>query len=587
MKILTKYLIPYRIGLAVTIFLLLGQALSELLLPTLMSVIINEGIVRGVAEGTPQTTFILRTGALMLFVALIAGIASVCAGYIAPRIAAGAARDLRRDLFVKVESFSQSEFDKYSSASLITRCTNDVMQVQGLANVAMRLLVFAPLMGVGGVVMALSQSVSMSWIIALAVIVLLGLVAVLVAIATPKFKAMQNMVDTLNRVSRELLHGLMVIRAFGTQNHEMSRFDRTNSELRDVGIFVGRVMAVIFPAITLIMAGTQILVIWVGAHHIAGSGLQIGDMMAFMQYAAQVIFAFMMISMVLVMVPRALVSAGRIVEVLETELTLTDPAIPKEFSDSAQNGMVVFDNVSFRYPNAETDIIDGVSFTALPGQTTAIIGATGAGKSTIAQLTLRFYDVSSGSIIVNGLDVRQVRQADLRQRIGYVPQKGQLLSGTIASNIRYGRMAATDAEVKEAAKVAQALDFIQDKEGGFESEIVQGGGNVSGGQCQRLSIARALAKAPKILVFDDSFSALDNQTDANLREALKQHTESATVIVIAQRVGTIMDAEQILVLDKGKVIDRGTHDELLAACPTYREIAASQDIGETSGVGNG
>jgi len=290
---------------------------------------------------------------------------------------------------------------------------------------------------------------------------------------------------------------------------------------------------------------------------------------------------------VLVMVPRALVSAGRIVEVLETELTLTDPAIPKEFSDSAQNGMVVFDNVSFRYPNAETDIIDGVSFTALPGQTTAIIGATGAGKSTIAQLTLRFYDVSSGSITVNGLDVRQVRQADLRQRIGYVPQKGQLLSGTIASNIRYGRMAATDAEVKEAAKVAQALDFIQDKEGGFESEIVQGGGNVSGGQCQRLSIARALAKAPQILVFDDSFSALDNQTDANLREALKQHTESATVIVIAQRVGTIIDAEQILVLDKGQVVGRGTHDELLTTCPTYREIAASQGIGETSGVGNG
>jgi len=576
MSNLTKYLKPYWKGIALVLLLLLVQAMAELFLPTLMSDIVNEGVVRGMVEGTPQTAFILRTGGLMLAIALLAGAASMFAMYMAPRIAAGAARDLRRDLFNHVESFSQNEFDRFSSASLITRCTNDVAQVQGLANVTARMLVYAPILGIGGIAMALTRSVAMSWVIALAVVVLVGITVLITSIVMPKFKIIQRMVDTLNKVSREILHGLMVIRAFGTQTHEKGRFDGVNRDLRDTGLFVARVMAFIGPAITFVMAGTQLLVVWVGAQHIAASGLPIGDMMAFMQYSMQVIFAFMMVSMVLIMVPRAAVSAARINEVLEAKPAIADPESPRDFTDAAAQGRVVFDGVSFRYPGAEADAITDINFTALPGQTTAIIGATGAGKSTIAQLLLRFYDVTEGSITVGGEDIRQVLQADLRGKIGYVPQKGQLLAGTIASNIRYGKPSATDDEVREAASVAQALGFIEEKDGGFGAEIAQGGGNVSGGQRQRLSIARALAKNPEILVFDDSFSALDFQTDAKLRQALKQHTANATVIVIAQRVGTIMGAEQIIVLDEGRIVGRGTHEELLGTCPAYYEIASSQ-----------
>jgi len=558
------------------LLLLLVQAMAELFLPTLMSDIVNEGVIRGMVEGSPQTAFILRTGGLMLAIALLAGVASMFAMYMAPRVAAGAARDLRRDLFNHVESFSQNEFDRFSSASLITRCTNDVAQVQGLANVTARMLVYAPILGIGGIAMALTRSVAMSWVIALAVVVLVGITVLITSIVMPKFKIIQRMVDTLNKVSREILHGLMVIRAFGTQTHEKGRFDSVNRDLRDTGLFVARVMAFIGPAITFVMAGTQLLVVWVGAHHIAALGLPIGDMMAFMQYSMQVIFAFMMVSMVLIMVPRAAVSASRINEVLEAKPVIADPESPRDFTDAAGPGRVVFDGVSFRYPGAEADAITGITFTALPGQTTAIIGATGAGKSTIAQLLLRFYDVTEGSITVGGEDIRQVRQADLREKIGYVPQKGQLLAGTVASNIRYGKPNATDEEVREAVAVAQALDFIEEKNGGFDAEIAQGGGNVSGGQRQRLSIARALAKNPEILVFDDSFSTLDFQTDAKLRQALKRHTANATVIVIAQRVGTIMGAEQIIVLDEGRIVGRGTHAELLETCPAYYEIASSQ-----------
>jgi len=579
---LTKYLKPYWKGITLVLLLLLVQAMAELFLPTLMSDIVNEGVVRGMVEGAPQTAFILRTGGLMFAIALLAGIASMFAMYLAPRIAAGAARDLRRDLFNHVESFSQNEFDRFSSASLITRCTNDVAQVQGLANVTARMLVYAPILGIGGIAMALTRSVAMSWVIALAVVVLVGITVLITSIVMPKFKIIQRMVDTLNKVSREILHGLMVIRAFGTQTHEKGRFDDVNRDLRDTGLFVARVMAFIGPAITFVMAGTQLLVIWVGAQHIAASGLPIGDMMAFMQYSMQVIFAFMMVSMVLIMVPRAVVSASRINEVLQTKPAIADPESPRDFTDTAAQGRVVFDGVSFRYPGAEADAITDISFTALPGQTTAIIGATGAGKSTIAQLLLRFYDVTGGSITVGGEDIRQVRQADLRGKIGYVPQKGQLLAGTVASNIRYGKANATDDEVREAATVAQALDFIEEKDGGLDAEIAQGGGNVSGGQRQRLSIARALAKNPEILVFDDSFSALDFQTDAKLRRALKRHTANATVIVIAQRVGTIMGAEQIIVLDQGRIVGQGTHAELLESCPAYHEIASSQgaiDVG--------
>ena len=576
MSNLVKYLKPYWKGITLVLLLLLVQAMAELFLPTLMSDIVNKGVVRGMVEGIPQTAFILRTGGLMLAIALLAGVASMFAMYLAPRIAAGAARDLRRDLFNHVESFSQNEFDRFSSASLITRCTNDVAQVQGLANVTARMLVYAPILGIGGIAMALTRSVAMSWVIALAVVVLVGITVLITSIVMPKFKVIQRMVDTLNKVSREILHGLMVIRAFGTQTHEKGRFGGVNRDLRDTGLFVARVMAFIGPAITFVMAGTQLLVIWVGAQHIVASGLPIGDMMAFMQYSMQVIFAFMMVSMVLIMVPRAAVSASRINEVLQTKPAIADPESPRDFTDTAVCGRVVFAGVNFRYPGAEADAITDISFTALPGQTTAIIGATGAGKSTIAQLLLRFYDVTGGRIIVGGEDIRQVRQADLRGKIGYVPQKGQLLAGTIASNIRYGKANATDDELREAASVAQALDFIEEKDGGFESEIAQGGGNVSGGQRQRLSIARALAKNPEILVFDDSFSALDFQTDAKLRQALKQHTANATIIAIAQRVGTIMGAEQIIVLDEGRIVGRGTHAELLGRCPAYYEIASSQ-----------
>jgi len=572
---LIKYLKPYRWYLILTLLLLLAESMAVLYLPTLMANIVNYGIIRGVTEGTPQTAYILQVGSLMLVVTLLSGLAAVGAGYLAPRISAGAARDLRRDLFVKVESFSQKEFDSFSSASLITRCTNDVTQVQSLANVAARMLFFAPIMGTGGIIMAVSRSVSMSWIIALAVIVLIGFVVTIVPLVMPRFRRIQGMMDKLNKIARETLHGLMVIRAFGTQGHEKKRFDKNNQEILEISLFVSRLMAVVGPAMMFILSGTQMLVVWIGAHQIAGAGLQIGDMMAFMQYSMSVIFAFMMISMVMVMLPRAAVSAGRIVEVLETAPVITDPEEPVAFV-SSQQGIVAFENVCFRYPGAEVDAISDINFTAMPGQTTAIIGPTGSGKSTIAQLLLRFYDISSGRITVDGADIRQVNQADLREKIGYVPQKGQLISGTIASNIRYGRPDATDEEIAEVAEVAQAMSFIEEKPDGIEAEIGQKGGNVSGGQRQRLSIARALAKKPEILVFDDSFSALDFQTDAKLRRALREHAADTTVIVIAQRVGTIRNAEQILVLDEGRITGKGTHEALLESCPAYYEIASSQ-----------
>jgi len=577
---LLRFLKPYWPGIILIVLLLLGQAVAELYLPTLMADIVNQGIVEPViTESGYRTYFVLQMGLRMLGIALLAGGASIAVGYISPRIAAGAARALRRELFTKVENFSQAEFDKFSSASLITRCTNDVSQVQVLANVFPRMLLYSPIMAIGGITMALTRSVSMGWIIGLAVLILICLVVTIVSIVMPKFKIIQEMTDRLNKVSREILHGLMVIRAFGTQNHEKERFDKANVDLRDMGLFVGRVMAITGPAMTFLVGGTSILVIWIGGHQVANSNMQIGDMMAFMQYAMQVIFAFMMISFVLVMVPRAQVSAARIGEVLETKISITDPANPIQFSEiTAAKGLVELKNVYFRYPNAEVDALEDISFTAMPGQTTAIIGATGSGKSTIAQLILRLYDVTGGSISVDGVDIRQVTQAALREKIGYVPQKGQLLSGTIASNISYGKPDASEEEIAKAAEVAQALDFISEKDENFGFEISQGGSNVSGGQRQRLAIARALAKGPEILIFDDSFSALDFQTDTKLRKALKEYTGGATVIVVAQRIGTIMNAEQIIVLDEGKIVGKGTHNELLKSCPAYNEIAISQGI---------
>jgi len=465
--------------------LLITENMSFLYMPALMADIVNNGIILSVQENISRQYYIIQRGLVMLAVTLLSGLAAIGSGYLAPRIAAGVARDLRRDIFIKVEGFSQKEFDTFSSASLITRCTNDVQQIRELTNMSARLLFFAPLMGIGGVIMAINQSVAMSWIIGLAVIVLIGFTALIIPTVMPRFRQLQGLMDRLNKVARELLHGLMVIRAFSTQNHEIKRFDEVNREIYDIAVFVTRVMGVAGPIMTFILGGTQILVIWVGAQHIAASGLMIGDMMAFMMYAVQVIFAFMLLTMVLVVVPRAMVSAGRIAEVLETEPIISDPR-PDEavsfFKSESDRGLVKFENVSFSYPNAEANAIDGISFTAYPGQTTAIIGPTGAGKSTIAQLLLRFYDINNGTITVSGADIRKIKQSELREKIGYVPQKGQLISGTIESNISYGNPDASEDEIRQAAFVSQAIEFIDDKPEGLKAEIGQKGGNVSGGQ---------------------------------------------------------------------------------------------------------
>jgi ATP-binding cassette subfamily B protein len=525
--------------------------------------------------GKMQTDYILRIGLLMLLIALLGGVATILVGLYSSKIATGVARNLRKDLFSKVESFSNNEFDKFSTASLITRNTNDVTQIQMLLMIGIRILCYAPIMAVGGIIMALNKSTSMSWIIFVAVLTLLGLIAVVMTIALPKFKIIQKLIDRLNLVARENLSGLMVIRAFGTQQHEKNRFDVANKDLTKTMLFVSRVMVFMMPAMMLIMNGVTLLVVWVGAHQIADSTMQVGDMMAFMQYAMQIIMSFLMISMMFIFIPRAAVSAERIADVLETEVSIKNPVSPKSF-DLSKKGVLEFENVCFRYNGADEDALSEITFKASPGQTTAIIGSTGSGKSTIAKLSLRFYDVSKGRILVDGVDVRDVNLEALRDKIGYVPQKGVLLSGTIDFNLKYGKRDATDAEIAEVAKVAQATDFIEEKPEGYESTIAQGGGNVSGGQKQRLSIARALIKKPEILIFDDSFSALDFKTDSNLRKALKEHTGDSTVIIVAQRVSTIMNAEQIIVLDNGKMIGIGTHRELLKSCPEYYEIASSQ-----------
>ena len=524
---------------------------------------------------TSQRGYILRTGLLMLLIALAGGCAAILVGLFSARIATGAARNVRRDVFAKVESFSNREFDRFSTASLITRCTNDITQIQELFLHSIRIMFYAPIIGIGAIIMAINKSPSMSWIIVLALICLLGCIVILMIIAIPKFKAIQQLIDRLNLVTRENLSGLTVIRAFRAETHEKGRFDQVNRELTGTLIFISRLMVVMMPVMILIMNGVTLLVVWVGAHQIATSSLQIGDMMAFMQYAIQIVIAFLMISMMFVLLPRAAVSAQRVAEVLGTENSITDPDQPLTFPQE-KKGLLEFKNVHFRYEGAEEDALHNVSFTAQPGQTTAIIGATGAGKTTIANLALRFYDVARGQILVNGVDIRRVRQEDLRAVFGYVPQKGILLSGAIAENLSYGNSAASEKELTEAAEVAQIMDFISESPQGFAGEIAQGGANISGGQKQRLSIARALVKKPEIIIFDDSFSALDYQTDAALRRALKKHTVGLTVVLITQRVGTIMQADKILVLNKGRLIGAGTHRELLHSCPEYYEIASSQ-----------
>ena len=522
-----------------------------------------------------QNSYILRIGLLMLLVTLVSGTCTVIVGWLSARTAGGLARDLRRYVFKKVESFSSTEFDKFSTASLITRSTNDITQIQMVVIMIMRMVIYAPIIGVGGVIRAMGKSTSMWWIIALAVIVLLGLILTVFSISLPKFKSIQSLIDRLNLVTRENLSGMMVIRAFNMQNFEENRFDKANKDLTGTLLFINRLMVVMMPVMMLIMNGLSLLIIWVGAHQVAQSHMQVGDMMAFMQYAMQIVFAFLMLSMMFIMLPRAAVSADRIADVLETEPVIKDPQEPRLFPEPFK-GAVEFRNVSFRYPGAEEDVLHDISFTARPGQTTAFIGTTGSGKSTIVSLIPRFYEVTEGVIYLDGVDIREVTQHDLRDKIGYVPQKSNLFSGTIESNLLYADKDASDEELKWAADIAQATEFISAKPEGMQSEIAQGGMNVSGGQKQRLSIARALVKKAPINIFDDSFSALDFKTDSSLRRALKQHTGSTTLMIVTQRIATIKNAEQIIVLDEGMIAGKGTHHELMKTCEVYRGIALSQ-----------
>ncbi len=529
----------------------------------------------GVDTDAMRSRYIWITGLQMLALTLAGALATILVGLLAARIGAGIARGLRHDVFSRVESFANAEFDRFSTASLITRTTNDITQVQMLFTMGIRMICYAPIMGIGGIVMAVGKSVSMTWIIALGVVILIGLVLVIFAVAMPKFKMVQKLVDKLNLVTRENLSGMMVIRAFGTQRFEEDRFERANGDLTRVNLFVNRVMAFMMPAMMFMMNVINLVIMWVGAHQIDASTMQVGDMMAFMQYAMQIIMSFLMIAMMFIIVPRAAVSADRIAEVLATEPSVKDPENPQTLGGRAK-GRVEFRHVSFRYGNAEDDVLHDISFTAEPGQTTAFIGSTGSGKSTLVNLIPRFYDVTEGEILIDGVNVKDLTQHELHEIIGYVPQKGVLFSGDIASNLRYGRPEASDEELEKAAEIAQASDFIAATEGGMHNEIAQGGSNVSGGQKQRLSIARALVKQSPIYIFDDSFSALDFKTDAALRRALKENTGSSTVLLVAQRVSTIMNAEQIVVLDEGRIVGVGTHGELLKTCETYREIAQSQ-----------
>ncbi len=536
----------------------------------------------GVDTTTLQNDYIIRAGVFMLLISLFSGVCTVGVGYFAAKTAAGTARDLRRALFERVESFSNYEFDKFAVSSLITRTTNDITQIQTLMVMVIRIVFYAPILGMGGIIIALTTAPSMWWTIALAVIALLAVIVILFSIALPKFRIIQDLIDRLNLVSRENLSGMMVVRAFNTQTFEEKRFDKANRELTDTNLFTGRVMAAMFPAMMLIMNGATLLVIWVGAQQVSQLTIQVGDMIAFMQYALQVVMSFLMMSIMFIMIPRAAVSADRIADVLETEASILDPKNPKNFKSNF-TGRIEFNNVTFRYPGAEADILHNITFTAEPGTTTAFIGSTGSGKSTLVNLVPRFYDVTEGSILLNGVDIRDVRQHDLREKIGYVPQKSVLFTGTIDSNLRYADKDASPELIAEAVEIAQASGFIAESAEGLEMSIAQGGSNVSGGQRQRLAIARALVKHAPIYIFDDSFSALDFKTDSALRKALKDKTGDSTILLVTQRVSTVKTAEQIIVLDEGRIVGQGKHDELMQTCTIYREIADSQmGIGEAS-----
>ena len=524
-----------------------------------------------------QTRYILASGLKMLGIALLGSIAAMTAAFLSSRVGAGVARDLRKAVFKKVESFSNTEFNKFSTASLITRTTNDITQVQMLMIMLLRIVLFAPMMGAGALYKAITHSTSMTWIIMLILLVIGGVLFILIKVVMPKFKIIQSLIDRLNLTMRENLSGVLVIRAFGNEKHSEERFDGANDDLTKVNLFVNRAMATLMPIMMFIMNIATVLVVWVGSQQLDLGNIAIGDMMAFIQYAMHIIMSFLFIAMIFIMFPRASVAAGRVYEVLSTDLTIKDP-VQEEAFDNHKKGLVEFKNVTFKYPGAHEAVLSDINFVAEPGKTTAFIGSTGSGKSTLINLIPRFYDVTEGSVLVDGVDVRNVKQHDLRELIGVVPQKGVLFSGTIRSNLQYGAHEASDEELNEVIRIAQAKEFVEQKPKGLNEEISQGGTNVSGGQKQRLAIARALAKNPEILIFDDSFSALDFKTDAVLRKELSKLTEKSnnTVLIVGQRIASIMDADQIIVLDKGKIVGKGTHKELMKSCEVYQEIAYSQ-----------
>ena len=565
---LLKYAEPYILLIIAAIILLFGQAICDLSLPDYMSDIINKGITVG------DKNFIIKTGFTMLGISLLSAVFTIIVSFLAAKIAAGMCRTIRNDLFTNIETFSNAEFDKFSTSSLITRTTNDITQIQMLIVMSIRMIFYAPIMAIGGFVHALANSKSMSWIIALAIICLLSLILTIFTIAMPKFKIIQNLIDKLNLVVRENLDGILVIRAFNTQEFEENRFDKANKDLTDTNLFVNRVMVSMMPIMTLIMNLVTVLIVWVGANQVSGFKMDVGEMMAYMQYVMQIIFAFLMLSMMFIMIPRASVSGDRIADVLEAKTSIKNNNIASKIDNCT--GLVEFKNVCFRYPGGDEDVLNNISFTARPGETTAFIGSTGSGKSSIINLIPRFYDPSSGEVLIDGINIKNIDLHELRKNIGYVPQKGILFSGTIKSNLSYADKNASDENILRAASIAQAMEFIDSKPDRFDEIIAQGGNNVSGGQKQRLSIARALLSKPQIAIFDDSFSALDFKTDAALRKALKKETGSSTVLLVAQRISPIMNAEQIIVLDNGHITGKGTHENLMKTCNIYREIALSQ-----------
>jgi len=528
----------------------------------------------GMDTASIQNRYILRTGGLMLLIALVSAVATISVGFLAAKIAAGLARDLRRYLFERVMGFSAAELDRFSTASLITRATNDITQVQTALAIIVRIAFYAPIIGIGAIIHALQKSPSMWWTIALALVVLLGMITVVFSIAVPKFKIIQRLVDRLNLILRENLTGMMVVRAFNRQDYERERFDRTNVELTRINLFVNRVFVIVMPVMMLVLNGVMVLILWVGAHEVAQATIRVGDMIAFMQYAMQVVFSFLMLSMLLILVPRADVSANRVADVLETKITVQDPPVPRSFPQPFRPS-IRFDHVYFRYPDAKDDLLHDIHVHIEAGQTVGIMGTTGSGKSTLVNLIPRFYDVTQGAIYVDGVDIREAPLKELRDKIGYVPQRAVLFAGTIESNLRFAKPDATEEEMRRALEIAQA-DFVLEHPRGLQAEVAQGGINFSGGQRQRLTIARALVKDAPIYIFDECFSALDYKTDARLRRALREHLSGRTIIIVSQRVATIKDSDVILVLDEGRLICQGTHEELLQTCEVYREIAESQ-----------